>query len=421
MKRRNAAIAGGACLAGIALLGCIEFLSPGDHGAFRYFGDVDGDAPLPMLPPVVDRDGNAYVLYGAPDRPASGDLEAYAGNSAGGWSGGCSILRQERVNVGARAWAGTATSRAWYWAGDGLIEMTGRTGSCKVVLPVDPATQVPIAFIGVVPLVYETPSRTFVNALIEGGGERLHITLDLDRDNYGAARPFEPQGASDVHVLGTGADPDRDLGFMLVSYEFEGQRHIDGIFLNRQNEEIARAPFGGLSSELVDSLGDAAVYGNLESVNGDLVAGYLGETEDIVLFDRQGGTIRTPSDISPRGVHRWDGQLYVVGVSASDPQIARILPEDPFFDQPVRWDASVRAAGQLEGAVAVLDDRREPRPVVQWDDPVSASSDHPFVQPWSPYPYASGTTAWLVAGPSFQVGGVTRTSVAYGPMGISYP
>lgn len=426
MTKNMPALAGGACAAGAAALalgGCIEFLAPGDHGAFRYFGEVNGEAPLPMVPPVTDRDGNAYVLYGAPDRPADEDFEAFAGDAHGGWHGGCDILRKEELNFGARTWIGSATSRAWYWAGEGIVEMTGRTGSCQVVLPRDPATQVRLIYTGVIPRVYETPSRTFLHALVEGGGDRIHATIDLDRDDYAQTRPFEPEGASNVLVLGTGADPDRDLGFLLVSYEYEGERRIEGIYLNRENEEVGRATVEGVSSELRDSLGHAAVHGELESVDGNLVAGYLAETGDVVLFEREGGsgTIQTPGDMSARGVHRWEDELYVVGESAGDPQIAPISG-DGEIGTPIVWEASARAAGQLSGQVAVLDDRREPRRTVTWDDPVAASSEHPFVQPWSPHEYATGTTAWLLAGPSFESGGgIARTSVAYGPMGISYP
>lgn len=408
---------------GIAALvfgGCIDYLPPGEHGSLRYFSEVDGDAPLPMLPPISDRDGNAYVLYGAPDESSSESFQAFTGGSTGGWNGGCSILRNREIRLGARAWVGAATSRAWYWAGEGLIEVAGRTGSCRVILPKDPASQVDLFFLGVIPRVYETPSRTFVHALLRGGGDVFHVTVDLERDDYGDARPFEPEGATDVRVLGTGADRSRNLGFMLVSYELDGARILEGIHLDRNNNEIARARLDDVPGELAESLGDGAVYGNLESADGNLVAGYL-ETGDVVLFDRAGGVIRSVPDLTPHGVHRWEDELYVVGVSSGEPHISRITPGGEFFSTPVLWESSLRAASELEGTVSVLDDRREPRRVVGWESPVSAMSEHPFVQPWSPHPYAEGTTVWIVAGPSFEVAGIQRTSVAHGPLGISYP
>ena len=39
----------------------------------------------------------------------------------------------------------------------------------------------------------------------------------------------------------------------------------------------------------------------------------------------------------------------------------------------------------------------------------------------APARFAEGTTGWLVAGPSVAAGGETHTSVAFGPLGISYP
>ena len=403
--------------AALTLGGCLEDLPSGEYGTLRYFGEVRGDAPLPMLPPISDRDGNAYVIYGGPEQRT--ELDAFAGGATGGWTAGCGILRNQEINLGARTWVGSATSRAWYWAGEGLVQMSGRTGSCRVVLPNDPATNVRISFLGVIPRIYETPSRTFVHALIRGGTDTVHVTVDLDRDDYGDTRPFSPEGATGLHVLGTGADPKRNLGFMLVSYEFEGARVLEGIYLDRNNNEIARARLQNVPGELAGALGDGAVRGRLESVDGNLVAGYL-DTGDVVLFDRGEGVIQSVPEMTPRGVHRWDDQLYVVGESSGQPVIATINPNGT-FGQPVIWEASVRMAARLEGTVRVLDDRREPRRVVGWENPTTAISQFPFVQPWSPHPYATGTTAWLIAGPSFEIAGTRRTSVAYGPVGLSYP
>ena len=405
-----------ASLAALALAGCIDYLPPGEHGVLRYFGEVRGNAPLPMIPPVTDRDGNAYLIYGGPEQTT--ELEAFAGSATGGWTAGCSILRNQDVNLGARMWIGTATSRAWYWAGEGLVEMSGRTGSCRVVLPNDPASNVRVFYYGVIPRVYETPSRTFAHALIRGGTDVVHVTLDLDRDDYGETRPFEPQAATDIRVLGTGADPQRNIGYMLVSYELEGQRRVEGIHLDRNNREIARATVD-VSAEVAGALGHGAVRGSLQSINGAVVAGYLA-TGDIVLFDREGGVLRSVPEMSPRGVHRWDGQVWVVGESNGQPHVATI-DSSGNFGPPTIWDASMRTAARLEGTVRVLDDRREPRRVIGWENPVSAMDEHPFLQPWSPHQYADGTTSWVVAGPSFNVAGARRTSVAYGPVGISYP
>ena len=403
-------------LAALALGGCIDYLPPGEHGVLRYFGEVRGEAPVTMLPPVSDRDGNAYLIYGGPD--VTTELDVYAGGASGGWIAGCGILRNQDINLGARTWVGTATSRAWYWAGEGLIEMTGRTGSCRVVLPFDPASNVRLFFLGVIPRIYETPSRTFVHALIRGGSDVVHVTIDLDRDDYGETRPFEPQDASDIRVLGTGADPGRNIGYMLVSYEQQGVRHVEAIHLDRNNREIARAQVN-VPGELAEALDHGAVLGDLQSVNGALVAGLL-DTGDIVLFDREGGELRSVPEMTPRGVHRWDDRVYVVGEAGGQPNIARVQ-DNGDFGGPVLWDSSLAIANRLNGNIRVLDDRREPRRVISWEDSETAIGDFPFMTPWSPHRYAEGTTGWLVAGPSFEVAGTRRTSIAYGPVGISYP
>ena len=69
-----------------ALGGCVDYLDPGEHGVMRYFGEVRGDAPLALLPPIADRDGNVYVLYGARDLSTA---LVFVGHAGGGWTSGC--------------------------------------------------------------------------------------------------------------------------------------------------------------------------------------------------------------------------------------------------------------------------------------------------------------------------------------------
>src|SRR5947209_5564896 len=75
-----AALALGACSSGV--------LRPGEWGTLRYFGEVQGTAPLRLYPPMTDKNGDAFVLYGAPDRP---EALVYVGGKSGGWSHNCHL------------------------------------------------------------------------------------------------------------------------------------------------------------------------------------------------------------------------------------------------------------------------------------------------------------------------------------------
>jgi hypothetical protein len=61
--------------------GCIEYLQPGELGTPRYFGEVRGDDPLPVLPPISDRAGNTYILVATETQP---DVDVFVGQDGGG-------------------------------------------------------------------------------------------------------------------------------------------------------------------------------------------------------------------------------------------------------------------------------------------------------------------------------------------------
>ena len=86
-----------------ALTGCIDYLDPGEVGAVRYFGEVryTPGTPLPLLPPIADRDGNAYVLSGSRDLR---QVTAFTGQAGGGWSSGCALHKGD--DRGAHGWIG---------------------------------------------------------------------------------------------------------------------------------------------------------------------------------------------------------------------------------------------------------------------------------------------------------------------------
>lgn len=402
-----------AALVALPTTGCISYLQPGQFGLLRYFGEVVGGPPLNLIPPITDRNGNVYVLYGARDLI---NVEAFVGKASGGWSSGCTVDKAD--GRGAHGWVGFSTDRAWYWAGDQLVQVTGSTGSCQAVLNRDPSSAADLQFLGVIPNVVDTPSRTFLNALIISPDDRVpyYATVDLNLLRYTSVRRFDPASATNVVVLGVGAEPNSDTGFMLVKYDNGGQTVVEGIFLDRDGNVIAKTPVQGASA-----LDQDAVVGYLESVDGQFVAGLL-STGDVVVFDRHAGTVHAVTSLKPVGVHRWGGKLWMVGTSASggQPAVAPIA-RNGTIGQAVVWQASQRAAAAMKGKLQIVDDRTDPRRRVLWNTVTPAMGPFPFVQPFSPEPYAVNTTGWLVAGPSYMVAGEPHTSVAFGPVGISYP
>lgn len=390
--------------------GCIDYLNEGELGRIRYFSEVRGEAPLRMLPPVADRDGNVYALYG---QKTLNEVEAFVGHGRGGWSGGCFETKGD--TRGAHGWVGVETSKAWYWSGDALVEVDGETGDCEMVLDNDFRTGASLFFEALVPMVVEQPSRSTVLAMVQTAADPVpyHVVVDLSIARYTDSRPFEPAGASDVTVLGTGADRDSRTGFILVRYTFEGQSVVEGLYLDDNGEIIARAPVDGASGAVED-----AVRGFLQSVDGNRVVGIL-ETGEVVSYDRSGGSARAYNGFGAVGVHKWNDTLYLVGMGATDPMIARV-DTDGDVGAPIVWQASLEAAAALQGSHAVLDERSEPRQTVGWADPVSAIGPMPFVSAHSPDHYANDTTGWLIAGPDFS-GTNPQTAVAFAPIGIRYP
>ncbi len=396
-----------------SLAGCIDTLDPGEHGTMRYFGEVRGAAPLALLPPIADRDGNVYVLYGGRELDTA---LAFVGRAGGGWTSGCSLHKGD--SRGAHFWIGRAQDRAWYWSGDALVEVVGATGSCKAVLDKDPASNADLLFLGVVPSVREAPSRTTTVALFQSPDDPLPYqgVIDLGLGRYSEIHRFEPRDDVEaVQVLGTGADGDR--GVMLVSYLRGGSLVVEGRFLDERGATTSVAPISG-GDPL--ALGQDAVLGQLAVSDGGLVAGLLTDGS-MVLFDDNGGSVGTFSlDMTPVGVHRdVDGGLWLVGESGG-PVVARLDAEGRPGGS-TSWNASQDADAALSGDVTVLDDRTDPRHYTTWHDPVSAMGSYPFLSAAPPLVYAEDTTAWLFAGPSYSVGGESHTSVAFAPVGITYP
>lgn len=401
-------LASGLCL---LLAGCVDYLDPGQLGQLRYFGDVRGEVPLRFSAPVADRDGNTYVLFGSPE---VAEAIAFIGHAGGDWSGNC--LVHENATRGTHGWIGRAQRRAWYWSGDSLVEVSGGTGGCRELLDQDPRTAADLAFVGVLPWVKETPSRTSTVALIQSPSDPVpfFVTVDLDQGVYTNLSEFVPRGADDVTVLGVGARPSDDSGVMVLKYTLGDDVRVEGRFVADDATVGAIANLSGLDDVPLDG------FAGFLQVTADGVAVGVLQTGEVVAFDGERGGVRASGGLEPVGVHLWNDEVWVVGIGNGRPAVARV-GAGGVLQAPQVWAASEHVATSLRGAQLVLDDRVKPVQTMSWTDPVAAVGPFPFVQAHSVHPYAEGTTLLLVAGPGYVAAGEPFTSVAVAPVGVSFP
>lgn len=390
--------------------GCIEYLEPGELGQMRYIDDVQGEPSLPMVAPTADRDGNIYVLYGARDLT---DVRAYVARDQGGWYGGCEI--HENNSRGMHGWIGRDFDHVWYWSGDAVARVGWRDG-CKDVLDRDPATAADIAFEGVVPWVEDTPSITETVALISSPSDPVPFfaVIDLRVNQYTDIDVFQPRNAKNVVVLGTGANPSSRDRVMIVAYDLGEDHRVEARFLGDDAEVTDVVRLDGL-----DAYEEDAVLGFLVQNDAGWFSGAL-EDGRVLVVGRGGGGVQDLDDLEVAGVHHWDGEVYAVGTNEGQPAIAR-LRADAKFEPSRVWTTSKRVTTDLARPLEVMDDRARPVRYETWSNPRSGVGPHPFVQPHSPHRYAVDTSLLLVAGPTFQTGGVPFTSVSVGPVGLSYP
>jgi hypothetical protein len=400
-------------LLAVALLqaGCIEYLDSGELGQFRYFGDVRGAAPLRFSAPISDREGNAYVLFG----DHISEITAYVGQAGGGWSGGCTL--HENATRGAHGWVGRAQDRAWYWSGDSLVAVDGRTGGCREILDRDPFSLADIGFKSVIPWVKETPSRTTAVGMVRSPSDRVpfYILIDLDVGVYTDVHEFVPRGARDVVSLGVGANPDEHSGFQVVRYEVgDGDLRVEGRFIDHEANITHIANIVGLEDQDED-----AVVGFMQQNPAGWVTGVL-ESGEVFTFDRKAGRVRSTANLQAVGVHRWDDQVYVVGIGNGRPAVSRVA-ENGELEAPQLWESSERTARALQTSLRIMDDRIRPVRFVTWASPTQAVGEFPFLHPHSPHRYGIDTTLLLLAGPSYTTAGESFTSSALGPVGLTYP
>ncbi|MEM1029595.1 MAG: hypothetical protein AAGN82_04555 [Myxococcota bacterium] len=409
----------------LAVPGCTGTPAPGELGTPRYAGLVPEATPLPMAPPIHDRDGNAYVGYGDIDTL---QVETFVGHQGRGWTGGCAITSANQPGLippaGLHGWVGRGQSRAWYWAGTALVRMTGTTGDCRRIFETDPSSDASLNFLAVLPSVRITPSLTSLVALIFSPTDPLPFLalIDLQAERYIALEEFEPSGATNVEVLGVGADSELQEGVMIVRYNLGEQIRTDARFYDFDAQLLASVRLTGLEQTRPYGL-----RGYLHADDNGLWAGIdYGTNSDgepvspplVLVLDKSGAELRAPNVDVPVGIHKWDGNLYLVGEHRGEPAYAAIDDEGR-LERPEPWEASLAFAENLGRTLDVLDDRNLPSREVEWDNPRTAMGRFPFLSEHRLDPYADGTSAWLVAGPFFD-SNQPQTAVAYVPAGVAY-
>jgi hypothetical protein len=393
-------------------LACSPSLGNGTWGTFRYVGRVKGQTPLDVLPPVSDRTGDVYTLYGTIGKT---EVLAFVSHAAGGSLEACNLTKGDVF--GAHGWVGFAEDRAWYWSGDALVVVPAHA-ACARVLDHDPSTNVDLRFRAVVPWVREAPSRTTLVALVQGSTDPTPFSALVDLDlgiTTNVARVSLGDPGATVTVLGAGAEPGGASGFVLLAIAAsDGTTSMKALFFDEGANVVASAPVSG------DAPPEFGVLGWLQATKGGTVVG-LTSLGTLVAFNRSGGAIvALDPSITPFGVHRWEDSVWLVGLSGGKPAIAPI-DDAGRPGAATAWTSSLRAASGLGGTLTVSDDRSYPARDTSWAPVASAMGPFPFLSAHSPWPHAPGTTLWAVAGPSFSSNGASMTSVAIAPVGIAYP
>ncbi len=401
----------------LVLPGCAEPLNPGEPGTARYFGEIRGETPMRLLPPRTDRAGNVYVLYGHPDHV---DTTIYVGHVQGGWSGGC---QAHRGIYGLHGFVGRTMDRMWYWTGDALVEVNSTTGACQEILANDPVTGTTLTYQSVIPWVRETPSRSTMRVLVQGATDDLpyHALIDVDEQLYSNLSEFQPSSAEDLVILGAGANPDTQNGYLLVSYLDDGEEVTESLRLDRDGTVDKRVSVD-IDGETIDIDGETevvSVQGELRVSDQGLVAGLLSDGSLVVIND-EGGSNYAVTAMDPVGIQAWDGELWVTGTSSGTPVVARISVSGELGD-PVEWSSAVTAEGRISQGMTVLDERSDPSRTDSWNTARTAISDHPLLSAHPLDVYTTDSTGWLVAGPSFSSTPEDMTAVAFVPIGVSFP
>jgi hypothetical protein len=238
--------------------------------------------------------------------------------------------------------------------------------------------------------------------------------IDLQSEIVTNVNAFEPADATNLKILGVGADRVKREGVVLLQYERGDSYRTEARFFD---EEATQTAVTRLSLPQVAR--DYEVMGYLQYSENGLVAGLL-RSGEVVTFDRSGGKVTKVDQMTPIGVHRWRDLLYLVGTRDGHPVVAR-FDDGGNLGRVAIWTASEDAAGALRGPREIRDDRALPSRMTSWSSVTSAMGEFPFLHPHALTEHSTGTTLWLAAGPSFDTGGAKVTAFAMLPIGAAYP
>jgi hypothetical protein len=312
---------------------------------------------------------------------------------------------------------GYSETEAWYWSGDALVGVSGETGSCGELLKQDPVSLTELTFEGVIPRVDETPSRRNLTALVQGSIDPLpyHVLIDLDQGTYSEAVQFSPSDARDIAVLGTGASSSGAGGAMVVSYTQSEALVFEVLFIGRDG-----SPEDRFVVDLDSSLAvEGAIQGFLQQSAGGLWGGLLSD-DSVLLFDGTSGGTKEVGTMDPVGIQAWDGTLYITGLADGSPVIAEVSGNG-VLDSAVSWTSLIDAQAELDAGVRVRDERHSPIRKSSWNDVESAIGSWPLLTAHPLDVYTVDSTGWLVGGPGYETAVEPYTSVAFAPVGVTFP
>ena len=392
---------------------CSATLSPGSVGTLRYAGRVKGVQPLALLPPVSDPSGNIYVLNGSPTVP---ETHVFVGSSGGGWDASCSLTKGDAHGV--HGWAGYATRKQWYWSGNALVAVPADGTACHAVLDRDPATNADLLFQAVTPAVRNLSEKTSLVAWVQSPTDALPFSglVDLDHEILTNVQGFQPSDATDAAVVGVGGLRTSGRGIVLVQYHRGGGAFLELRGYDAAANETDRVTVNG------GPFAAYAVQGYLAMDDGNLVAALVNGADGqprLLTADSAGGDVIDVKGMTPVGVHRWDGQLWLVGVASRQPAVAQISRGG--IGQVTAWSASSNASGAFNGPTPVRDDRSLPSRDTTWNDVKTGAGQFPFLGPHSLTENAPSTGLWVWAGPADTEGQIDMTAFAVSPVGVTYP
>jgi len=394
----------------VLLAACAAPLSPGEIGTARYFGEVEGEVPLRLLPPKTDREGNVYILYGETEWT---DTTVFVGHANGGWSGGC---RAHRGSYPVHGFSGSTEDRSWYWSGDALVEVDGNTGSCEEVLSTDPVTGAALQYRAVVPWIHETVSRSTMLVLVQSATDDLpfHAVVDVDQHLYGDLRPFQPDNAENLVVIGVGSNVAKGRGYIAVQYLDAGSTVNEILVLEAEGNTLFRVPI-----DAGEELEAHALEGGMRVTSNGLGAGVLTDGR-VLIFDEGSSEIVTPNDMEAVGVQLRDDALWLTGQSSGVPKLARIS-DGKILTSALDWPSSTSLISRISSGLVVADERTDPTRKTHWSEVSSAIGAGGLLSPHALDPHTFDTTGWLFAGPYYVANDLVITAVAFAPVGVSFP